>query len=62
MNLRLLIILLVILATFLSVGGAFLWGVFTGVRAVLGVLFRMGLLLILLVIVFAFFLARSGNR
>ncbi len=59
---RLVIILLAILVTFIGVGGAFLWGVFAGVRAVLGVLFRLGIILILVVLVLAFLLMKQGKR
>lgn len=59
---RLVIILLAILVTFIGVGGAFLWGVFAGVRAVLGVLVRLGLFLILVVLVLAFLLMKQARR
>ncbi len=62
MSPRLVILLLAILVTIIGVGGAFLWGVFAGVRAVLGVLFRLGLALILVVLVLAFLLMKQGKR
>lgn len=62
MSPRLLILVLVILVTLLGIGGAFLWGVFAGVRAVLGALLRLGLVLIFVVIVLALLLMGSGKR
>ncbi|MEM0482267.1 MAG: hypothetical protein QXM16_05220 [Nitrososphaerota archaeon] len=62
MSPRLIIILLAILVTIIGVGGAFLWGVFVGVRAVLGALFRLGLILIFVVLVLAFLLMRQEKR
>lgn len=62
MNPRLVIILLAILVTVLGVSGAFLWGVFSGVRAVLGALLRLGIVLIILVIFLALYLTRSWKR
>ncbi|MCS7146007.1 MAG: hypothetical protein RMJ28_05795 [Nitrososphaerota archaeon] len=62
MNPRLIILALAILVTVLSVGGAFLWGVFAGVRAVLGALLRLGLILILVVIILALFLMSTKRR
>lgn len=62
MSPRLVILLLAILVTIIGVGGAFLWGVFAGVRAVLGALFRLGLALILVVLVLAFLLMKQGKR
>ncbi len=61
MNPRLLLFLLIILVTVLGVLGAFFWGAFAGVRAVLGALLRLGLALIVVVIILALILFRPSR-
>ncbi|MEM1967513.1 MAG: hypothetical protein QXO86_06570 [Nitrososphaerota archaeon] len=62
MSPRTVILLLAILVTIVGVSGAFFWGLFVGVRAVLGVLLRLGLAIIILVILFALVIAWALKR
>jgi len=50
MNPKSLMILLIILVTFVSAFSIFTWGVLTGIRAVFGVILRLGLLIFVILL------------
>jgi len=61
LNPKSMMILLIILVTFVSAFSVFTWGVLTGIRAVLGIFLRLGLVIFIILLLLGLVVFRMGR-